>query len=77
MSAVGGVIASILVVVCLFWVGVVDQIGFTHRGPLIDLKGFPIALGLYGYCFSGHAVFPNIYSSLKNPDHYSSVVFTT
>ncbi|CAA6662629.1 unnamed protein product [Spirodela intermedia] len=62
-----GVIASIMVVACLFWVGVVDQVGFTHRGTLIDLKGFPIALGLYGYCFSGHAVFPNIYSSLKNP----------
>ncbi|CAA7399036.1 unnamed protein product [Spirodela intermedia] len=75
--SVGGVIASIMVVACLFWVGVVDQVGFTHRGTLIDLKGFPIALGLYGYCFSGHAVFPNIYSSLKNPDHYSSVVFTT
>ncbi|XP_078440134.1 amino acid transporter AVT1C-like isoform X2 [Wolffia australiana] len=72
----GGVVASILVVLCLFWIGAVDKIGPISGGTLIDFKGFPIALGLYGYCYSGHGVFPNIYSSLKNPNQYPAVVFT-
>ncbi|OEL15745.1 hypothetical protein BAE44_0023236, partial [Dichanthelium oligosanthes] len=48
----GGVIASILVVICLFWVGVVDDVGFENKGAVLNLPGIPIALGLYGYCYS-------------------------
>lgn len=73
----GGVIASILVVLSLFWVGFVDQVGFKNEGTALNLSGIPLALGLYGYCYSGHAVFPNIYSSLKEPNQYSSVLFTS
>uniref|UniRef100_A0A0D9VB12 Amino acid transporter transmembrane domain-containing protein n=1 Tax=Leersia perrieri TaxID=77586 RepID=A0A0D9VB12_9ORYZ len=75
----GGVIASILVVVCLFWVGVVDHVGFENKGTALNLPGIPIAIGLYGYCYSGHGVFPNIYSSLKNRNQFpiglSSILF--
>ncbi|XP_038979878.1 amino acid transporter AVT1C-like [Phoenix dactylifera] len=73
----GGVIASVLVVCSLFWVGLVDQVGFQTGGTSLNLSGIPIAIGLYGYCFSGHAVFPNIYSSLKKPSQYPSVLFTS
>ncbi|XP_017702364.2 amino acid transporter AVT1C-like isoform X1 [Phoenix dactylifera] len=73
----GGVIASLLVVFSLFWVGLVDQVGFRHGGTSLNLSGIPIAVGLYGYCYSGHAVFPNIYSSLKKPNQYPSVLFTS
>ncbi|CAN6178052.1 unnamed protein product [Urochloa humidicola] len=72
----GGVIASILVVICLFWVGVVDDVGFENKGTVLNLPGIPIALGLYGYCYSGHGVFPNIYSSLKNRNQFPSIIFT-
>ncbi|CAL5052997.1 unnamed protein product [Urochloa decumbens] len=72
----GGVIASILVVICLFWVGVVDDVGFENKGTVLNLPGVPIALGLYGYCYSGHGVFPNIYSSLKNRNQFPSILFT-
>nr|AGV28592.1 transmembrane amino acid transporter [Oryza sativa Indica Group] len=71
----GGVIASILVVVCLCWVGVVDHVGFENKGTALNLPGIPIAIGLYGYCYSGHGVFPNIYSSLKNRNQFS-ILFT-
>lgn len=73
----GGVVASILVVLSLFWVGLVDQIGFKNEGTALNLPGLPIAIGLYGYCYSGHGVFPNIYTSLKKPNQYSSVLFTS
>ncbi|KAJ6835134.1 vacuolar amino acid transporter 1-like [Iris pallida] len=74
--SVGGVIASVLVVLSLFWLGLVDQVGFKNEGTALNLPGIPLAIGLYGYCYSGHAVFPNIYSSLKNPNQYPSVLFT-
>ncbi|KAK1283337.1 Amino acid permease 8 [Acorus calamus] len=73
----GGVVASILVVGSLFWVGLVDKVGFTNRGTPLNLSSLPIAIGLYGYCYSGHAVFPNIYSSLKKQNQFPSVLFTT
>ncbi|PKA45910.1 Lysine histidine transporter 1 [Apostasia shenzhenica] len=73
----GGVIASILVVACLFWVGLIDQIGYKNEGYFLNLPALPIAIGLYGYAYSGHAVFPNIYSSLKMPNQYTAVLLTS
>ncbi|XP_043707740.1 amino acid transporter AVT1C-like [Telopea speciosissima] len=73
----GGVIASILVAVCLFWVGLVDQVGFHNKGTTLNLSTFPVAIGLYGYCYSGHAVFPNIYTSMAKPSQFPSVLLTT
>ncbi|VAI52427.1 unnamed protein product [Triticum turgidum subsp. durum] len=72
----GGVVASILVVMCLCWIGVVDHVGFENKGTALNLPGIPIAIGLYGYCYSGHGVFPNIYSSLKNRNQFPSILFT-
>lgn len=74
--SVGGVVASILVVVALSWAGLVDQIGFQNKGTSLNIPGIPIAIGLYGYCYSGHGIFPNIYTSLKQPNQYPSVLFT-
>lgn len=74
----GGVIASILVVLCLFWIGLVDGVGFQGKETttLLNPGTLPIAIGLYGYCYSGHAVFPNIYSSMSKPSQYPSVLLT-
>lgn len=73
----GGVIASVLVVICLFWVGLVDQVGFVGQGSTLNLSTLPVAIGLYGYCYSGHAVFPNIYTSMANPNQYTAVLLTS
>ncbi|XVE75387.1 hypothetical protein DITRI_Ditri12bG0090300 [Diplodiscus trichospermus] len=70
----GGVVASILVVLCLFWVGLVDQVGFHNKGTTLNLSTLPVAIGLYGYCYSGHAVFPNIYTSMAKPNQFPSVL---
>ncbi|KAJ1701854.1 hypothetical protein LUZ63_001633 [Rhynchospora breviuscula] len=74
----GGVIASILVVICLFWAGLIDHVGFESKNDsILSLSGMPIAIGLYGYAYSGHAVFPNIYSSLKNKEQFPSILITS
>ncbi|EOY18731.1 Transmembrane amino acid transporter family protein isoform 4 [Theobroma cacao] len=70
----GGVVASVLVVLCLFWVGLVDQVGFHNKGTTLNLASLPVAVGLYGYCYSGHAVFPNIYTSMAKPNQFPSVL---
>uniref|UniRef100_A0A6N2M154 Amino acid transporter transmembrane domain-containing protein n=1 Tax=Salix viminalis TaxID=40686 RepID=A0A6N2M154_SALVM len=66
----GGVIASVLVVLCLFWIGLVDNVGIHSKGTALNLGTLPVAIGLYGYCYSGHAVFPNIYTSMAHPDRF-------
>ncbi|XP_042037018.1 amino acid transporter AVT1C-like [Salvia splendens] len=73
----GGVLASTLVVVCLFWVGTVDGVNVHAPGTAINLSSLPVAIGLYGYCYSGHAVFPNIYSSMQKPSEYPAVLLTS
>ncbi|KAG8483975.1 hypothetical protein CXB51_023221 [Gossypium anomalum] len=60
--SVGGVGASILVVICLLWVGTVDQVGFPRAGTTLNLANIPISIG--------HSVFPNIYTSMKEPSRF-------
>ncbi|KAI5069399.1 hypothetical protein GOP47_0015700 [Adiantum capillus-veneris] len=72
VSAVG-VVASVVVVLCVLWVGV-GGVGFQKTSPLLNLSTLPISVGLYGFCYSGHSVFPNIYSSLKNPSQFPKVL---
>ncbi|XP_044949038.1 amino acid transporter AVT1C-like [Hordeum vulgare subsp. vulgare] len=70
----GGVVATLTVIVCLFWVGIGDGVGFHPSGSALNLTHLPVALGLYGYCFSGHSVFPNIYSSMKERSQFPFVL---
>ncbi|KAH0691951.1 hypothetical protein KY289_019309 [Solanum tuberosum] len=75
--SVGGVIASILVVLCLYWAGLVDHVGFESKGTVLNLPTLPVAIGLYGFCYSGHAVFPNIYTSLADRSQFPAVLLTS
>jgi len=40
-------------------------------------RGIPLALGLIAYCFSGHAIVPSIYSSMRRPQDYEQMVHVT
>ncbi|CAN8254556.1 unnamed protein product [Cochlearia groenlandica] len=72
----GGVIASISVVLCLFWIGLVDEVGIQSKGSPLNLATLPVSVGLYGYCYSGHGVFPNIYTSMAKPSQFPAVLLT-
>ncbi|KAF4359555.1 hypothetical protein F8388_003558 [Cannabis sativa] len=72
---VGGVVSTILVILCLLWVGVVNNVGFHGHGPLyINIASLSTTIGIYGYAFSGHSVFPNIYISMKKPSRFPFVL---
>ncbi|XP_075080905.1 amino acid transporter AVT1C [Nicotiana tabacum] len=73
----GGVIASVMVVICLYWLGLVDHVGSQSEHTVLNVSSLPVAIGLYGYCYSGHAVFPNIYTSLEKRSQFPAVLLTS
>ncbi|KAK1264900.1 hypothetical protein QJS04_geneDACA011314 [Acorus gramineus] len=73
----GGVVVSVLVAICLLWVGAVDGVGFHPGGTALEIANFPVAIGIYGFCFSGHTLFPNIYSSMKKPEQFPVVLIVS
>lgn len=75
LYTVGGIFATLLVALCLFWVGAVDQIGFNPGGKILDIENLSVSIGLFGFGFAGHAVFPNVYSSMKEPSKFPLVLY--
>ncbi|CAO2203921.1 unnamed protein product [Urochloa humidicola] len=79
VSAVG-LVASAALTASLVWAGVAEpETGFFHRSntTVLNPSGIPTSLGLYFVCFTGHAVFPTIYSSMRNSRHFSKVLLVS
>jgi vesicular inhibitory amino acid transporter len=76
LYSVGGIFATILVALCLFWLGAIDHIGYINQEyKFLDIENISVSIGLFGFGFAGHAVFPNIYSSMKEPSKFPLVLF--
>ncbi|XP_051217671.1 amino acid transporter AVT1I [Lolium perenne] len=69
-----GVLASVVLVFCVLWAAVVDGVGFQGKGTMLNVSGLPTALGLYTFCYCGHAIFPTLCNSMKEKDKFSKVL---
>ncbi|RCV26055.1 hypothetical protein SETIT_5G214700v2 [Setaria italica] len=76
VSAVG-LVASAALTASLVWAGVADH-GFHARDSnVFSLAGLPTSLSLYFVCFSGHGVFPTVYTSMRNKKDFSKVLLAS
>ena len=49
--------------------------GFAHtQAPFLKPRGLPLAIGLLSFNYGGHSVFPSLYTSMKSPRQYFSVL---
>ncbi|XP_073127160.1 amino acid transporter AVT1J-like isoform X2 [Henckelia pumila] len=69
-----GVMASFVLIGSVLWAAVFDGIGFRGKGTFVNLKGFPIAVSLYAFCYCAHPVFPALYNSMKDQKKFSKVM---
>lgn len=68
-----GVLASVIIIASIFWVGTSDNIGFDQKGILLNLSGIPTAFSLYAFCYCAYPVFPTLYTSMRNQRQFPMV----
>ncbi|XP_031383224.1 amino acid transporter AVT1I-like isoform X2 [Punica granatum] len=56
-------------------VGFTREVGFHPEEKVISLRGMPLALSSYTFCYGSHAVFPTIYSSMNKKGQFSKVLW--
>ncbi|XP_074286570.1 amino acid transporter AVT1I-like [Silene latifolia] len=69
-----GVLASLVILASILWVGAFEGIGFSSKGDLIKWSGIPTAVSLYGFCYCAHPVFPTLFNSMKQKHHFSRML---
>ncbi|WMV31425.1 hypothetical protein MTR67_024810 [Solanum verrucosum] len=74
--SIGGVLASIVLVFLIFWVGAIDGIGFEEKGVIWRWDGLISAISMYTFCYCGHAVFPTICNSMKDRSQFPKLIIS-
>ncbi|KAI3467343.1 hypothetical protein Pfo_024006 [Paulownia fortunei] len=70
----GGILASIILIVTVFWIGAFEGVGFHEKGVLWRYKGMPTAISLFAFCYCAHPVFPTLCNSMKDKSRFPKVL---
>ncbi|CAL4975427.1 unnamed protein product [Urochloa decumbens] len=76
VSAVG-LVASAALTASLVWAGVAEHGFHAKDGNVFSLAGLPTSLSLYFVCFSGHGVFPTVYTSMRHKKDFTKVLLAS
>ena len=68
-----GVFALAIIILSISWTATIGEVGFHHKGTLLNLNGIPTAVSLYAFCYCAHPVFPTLYNSMRNKHQFSNV----
>ncbi|KAK6251813.1 hypothetical protein QUC31_013533 [Theobroma cacao] len=66
----GGVLASFILVVCIFWVGAVNEVGFHESNVLLNWREMPTAICMFTFCYHGQSVFHTLCNSMKDRSRF-------
>ncbi|KAI3970930.1 hypothetical protein MKX01_024577 [Papaver californicum] len=69
-----GVLACVVIICSVLWVGVFGETGFHEKGKLLNFNGIPTGLSLYAFCYCAHPVFPTLYNSMRDKRQFSKVL---
>mmetsp|Transcript_27569 Transcript_27569/g.57563 ORF Transcript_27569/g.57563 Transcript_27569/m.57563 type:complete len:644 (+) Transcript_27569:58-1989(+) len=74
-ATVAVVLSVVLSALVMFFT--VGNAGSEREYNLYRSNGLPLAAGIVAYCFSGHAIVPSIYQSMKKPQEYERMIDLT
>mmetsp|Transcript_8275 Transcript_8275/g.19843 ORF Transcript_8275/g.19843 Transcript_8275/m.19843 type:complete len:382 (-) Transcript_8275:39-1184(-) len=74
--------AGIMVTLTIVMLVTCESAAMPQPSHLPDLSivrwhGMPLALGIYAFCYSGHAVFPSLYNSMKDKSQYPRMLIVS
>ncbi|PIA40719.1 hypothetical protein AQUCO_02400053v1 [Aquilegia coerulea] len=67
-----GFLACVVIIGSVLWTGAVD--GYNEKGKTLNLSRIPTAFAMYTFCYSGHPVFPTLYTSMKDKSQFNKVL---
>ncbi|CAO2822403.1 unnamed protein product [Amaranthus hypochondriacus] len=76
----GGIIMAGIIFLTVASTAISGAVTSDFNIPVLHLHNIPKVSGLYAFSYAGHVVFPNLYTSMKDPYKYKKVVlvsFTT
>ncbi|KAK4488173.1 hypothetical protein RD792_003915 [Penstemon davidsonii] len=72
--SIGGAFTSFALIGVIFWIGEFEGVGFSEKGVLWRWNGVLTSINMFTFCYLGHAVFPTLYSSMKDKKRFPKVL---
>lgn len=69
----GGILMSAIIFGSVVYTAIFGVVIDNGRIPLLRLGNIPTVSGIYLFGFGGHTVFPNLYTSMKDPSKFTKV----